>query len=61
MVCKRVTSWWRTLKAEGELNPKFPGGVAAQARLLRAEGHTILPGKGKKPPQVADVGRRLAL
>jgi hypothetical protein len=43
------------------LNPKFPGGVEAQARLLRAEGHTILPAKGKKPPQVADVEHRLAM
>lgn len=35
------TPWWRTLKANGELNPKYPGGVAAQARLLEAEGHRI--------------------
>jgi len=58
---KRVTPWWRTLKAEGDLNPKFPGGVEAQARLLRAEGHTILPGKGKKPPRVANLEGRLAM
>jgi alkylated DNA nucleotide flippase Atl1 len=58
---KRVTPWWRTLKAEGELNPKFPGGVEAQARLLRAEGHAILPGKGKKPPRVADLEGCLAM
>jgi alkylated DNA nucleotide flippase Atl1 len=58
---KRITPWWRTLKGQGELNPKFPGGVEAQARLLRAEGHVILPAKGKKPPQVADVANRLAL
>jgi|TARA_B100002003_G_scaffold217235_1_gene217310 hypothetical protein len=24
---KRITPWWRTLKAKGELNPKYPGGV----------------------------------
>ena len=24
------TPWWRTLKANGELNPKYPGGVEAQ-------------------------------
>lgn len=58
---KRVTPWWRTLKGQGELNPKFPGGVEAQAKLLRAEGHTIIPGRGSKPPQVADVDSRLAL
>jgi hypothetical protein len=58
---KRVTPWWRTLKTGGELNPKFPGGVEAQAALLRAEGHALLAGKGKKPPQVADLERRMAM
>ena len=36
------TPWWRTLKANGELNPKNPGGAEAQARLLEAEGHRIV-------------------
>lgn len=49
---KRITPWWRVLKAGGKLNPKFPGGVAEQARRLRAEGHRLLPGKGKQPPRV---------
>ncbi len=39
---KRVTPWWRTLKTGGELNPKFPGGVAAQRARLEAEGHTVI-------------------
>lgn len=52
---KRITPWWRTLKTSGELNPKYPGGTATQARLLRAEGHRITRGKGSKPPRVADV------
>jgi len=39
---KRITPYWRTLKNGGELNPKYPGGVAEVARRLRAEGHTIL-------------------
>jgi hypothetical protein len=34
--------YWRTLKSNGEINPKFPGGPTAIARLLRAEGHRIL-------------------
>lgn len=34
--------WWRTLRAEGELNPKYPGGIAAQQALLEAEGHRIV-------------------
>lgn len=41
------TPYWRTLKANGELNAKYPGGVAAQKAKLEAEGHTIIQ-KGRK-------------
>ncbi|WP_073590614.1 MGMT family protein [Anaerocolumna xylanovorans] len=34
--------YWRTLKADGELNPKYPGGVKVQKEKLEAEGHTIV-------------------
>ena len=34
--------WWRTLKANGELNPKYPGGAEAQKEKLEAEGHTVI-------------------
>lgn len=44
---QRVTPWWRTLKTGGELNPKYPGGIEAQTKLLKAEGHEIVLGKGK--------------
>ena len=36
------TPYWRTLKANGELNPKYPGGVDAQKEKLESEGHTII-------------------
>ncbi len=36
------TPYWRTLKANGELNPKYPGGVEAQKERLKAEGHTVI-------------------
>ena len=36
------TPYWRTLKASGELNPKYPGGIDEQRLRLEAEGHTIL-------------------
>lgn len=36
------TPYWRTLKANGELNPKYPGGVEAQKEKLEAEGHAII-------------------
>ena len=41
------TPYWRTLKAKGELNPKYPGGVQAQKEKLEAEGHTVLQ-RGRK-------------
>lgn len=41
------TPYWRTLKADGELNPKYPGGIEAQREKLEAEGHTIIQ-KGRK-------------
>ena len=44
---KRFTPWWRTLKTGGELNPKFPGGIAAQKARLEAEGHSVVR-KGKR-------------
>ena len=36
------TPYWRTLKAGGELNPKYPGGVEAQKEKLEAEGHAVI-------------------
>ena len=36
--------WWRTLKAGGELNEKYPEG---QKSFLEAEGHTVIQ-KGKR-------------
>ena len=41
------TPYWRTLKAKGELNPKYPGGTEAQKEKLEAEGHTVIQ-KGRK-------------
>jgi hypothetical protein len=38
---KRITPYWRVIKDDGSLNPKFPGGVEAQADRLRDEGHAI--------------------
>ncbi len=44
---KNITPYWRTLKSGGELNPKYPGGIAAQMKLLESEGHRIIQ-KGRK-------------
>jgi hypothetical protein len=44
---KRITPYWRTLKTGGEINPKYPGGVEAIGKRLRAEGHRVVQ-KGKR-------------
>jgi hypothetical protein len=44
---KNSTPWWRTLKADGSLNEKYPGGAPAQKALLEKEGFAILQ-KGKR-------------
>ena len=44
---KNETPWWRTLKKDGVLNEKFPGGIESQKTRLEAEGHTITQ-KGKR-------------
>lgn len=36
------TPYWRILKAQGELNPKYPGGVEAQKARLEEEGHQVV-------------------
>ncbi len=44
---KRITPYWRTLKAGGELNPKYPGGIPGVRARLEAEGHRVVQrGKG---------------
>ena len=39
--------FWRTLKKDGELNPKYPGGIEYQKEMLSREGHTFTT-KGRK-------------
>src|SRR5690242_16619448 len=51
---KTVTPYWRVISSEGRLNPKFPGGVVRQKRMLSGEGHKVLRAIGKKAPAVAD-------
>lgn len=48
--CERQGSripFWRTLKTDGELNPKYPGGIEYQKEMLSKEGHTFKT-KGRK-------------
>ena len=39
---KKITPYWRTLKKDGELNSKYPGGVVSLRRKLAAEGHAFV-------------------
>jgi hypothetical protein len=52
------TPYWRTLKTGGELNPKYPGGIALLKKRLAAEGHTVTQ-KGTRF-FVKDFDQRLA-
>jgi hypothetical protein len=54
---KRVTPYWRTLKVGGEVNPKYPGGIAELRRRLEAEGHQVRQ-KGRRF-LVVDFERKL--
>ena len=48
--CERKTDripFWRTLKADGELNPEYPGGIEYQKENLTSEDHTFTT-KGRK-------------
>lgn len=39
---KDTIPYWRTLKSKGELNPKYPGGIAGLKRKLSDEGHNVI-------------------
>ena len=43
----RITPYWRTIKAKGELNPKYPGGIEGLKQKLGAEGHKVVQ-RGKR-------------
>ena len=55
---RRITPYWRVIKDDGRLNPKFPGGVTQQSRHLRAEGIQTVS-DGKKPPLIREFERRI--
>ena len=55
---RRITPYWRVVKDDGGLNPKFSGGEKLQTRCLRDEGLSIVR-KGKRAV-VRDFERCLA-
>lgn len=54
---KKITPYWRTLKSDGSLNPKYPGGVENQASRLKKEGFEI--DRSRKTPKVKDFEKFL--
>jgi len=55
---KRVTPYWRTLKAGGELNPRYPGGLDGLRERLEGEGHEVV--RRRKRFFVANYEKSLA-
>jgi 6-O-methylguanine DNA methyltransferase, DNA binding domain len=55
---RRLTPYWRVIKDDGSLNPKYPGGAESQARNLRAEGFAVTR-KGKSGRAVKDFEGKL--
>lgn len=47
IISEAETPYWRTMKANGELNEKYSDGVEAHKEKLETEGHTIIQ-KGRK-------------
>jgi hypothetical protein len=39
---KKVTPYWRTIKSDGKINEKYPGGILLQKRKLSNENHKIV-------------------
>ena len=42
-----VTPYWRAIRNNGELNPKYPGGIDNLMARLEAEGHVVVQ-RGKR-------------
>jgi len=56
---KRITPYWRVVRDDGSLYESFPGGVKAQSRRLKEEGHSIAAGRGKQSPRVKEFEKSL--
>lgn len=44
---KDITPYWRILKKGAVINPKYPGGIERQKKLLEEEGHIVANKRGK--------------
>jgi hypothetical protein len=55
---EKITPYWRVIKDDGSLNPKFPGGLEAQEERLRDEGQAI--DTSRRIPRVIAADRHYA-
>ncbi len=53
---RRITPYWRVIRDDGSLNPKYPGGLDAQIKRLEDEGHKI---EASNKPCVKNFEKRL--
>jgi len=56
---KNITPYWRVVKEDGSLNPKYPGGIEQQAKYLKKEGFTIVYGKNKEKLYVKNFDKNM--
>jgi alkylated DNA nucleotide flippase Atl1 len=54
---RRLTPYWRIVKEDGGLNPKYPGGVEQQAELLRGERFVVAANSKHQPKLQGFAGR----
>ena len=57
----KITPYWRVLKPDGTINPKFPIAVDELMKILKKEGHKFEIGKGKKPPKVISFETKIKM
>ena len=55
---RRITPYWRVVKDDGSLNPKFPGGEKQQSQWLQDDGLSVV--QNGKRVVVRDFEQRLA-
>ncbi len=55
---KDITPYWRLIKDDGTLNPKFPGGQEGMAKRLQKEGFELVK-KGRTKLMVKDFETKL--
>lgn len=56
---KRISPYWRVIKEDGSLNPKYPGGIQGHSRYLSDEGYAIVPNRTGSKLLVKDFERKL--